>query len=283
MQIEVAILPQMVTRLSFRVVLVIDVVRATTSLVTLFERGARSVTLASTIDDARRRGSLHPDALLLGEQAGLPPAGFAYGNSPTELLEADVADRDLIFTTSNGTRALQAVADGRLVLAACLRNGRAAAQYAYAQATAMGADISIVCAGRARCTLVGQDDVICAGYLVEQLILANGGRIAPWQPDADFDTLPAPSLDDGLDLDDSALLALHFYRSVVASPHTPQPEEIMHAFTATGVGQGLARLGLAHDTAFCSQIDRSDRVPWLERRDAAPDDLRMIWHAGAGT
>ena len=53
MQIEVAILPQETTRLSSRVMLVINVIRATTSLVTLFERGARSVTLAPDIAAAR--------------------------------------------------------------------------------------------------------------------------------------------------------------------------------------------------------------------------------------
>ncbi len=280
MQIEVAFLPQTVTRLDSRVVLVIDVIRATTTIVTLFERGARTITLASDVEDARQRGGRYPDALLLGEHGGLPPQGFAYGNSPTELLESDVAGRDLIFTTSNGTRALQAVAGGRLVLAACMRNGRAAAYYAYEQASALGADISIVCAGRARCSLVGQDDVMCAGYLVEQLIAANDDRIAPWQPDADFDTLAAPPLDGGLDLDDSALLALRLYHSIVQAPRNPQSEEIVLAFAATGVGQGLAGLGLAHDTVFCAQIDRSACVPQLERHDSAPDELRMVWRGG---
>lgn len=282
MQIEVAILPQTVTRLHSRVVLVIDVVRATTSIVTLFERGAHAITLASDVEDARRRGIQHPQALLLGEQGGLPPVGFAYGNSPTELVEAEVNGRELLFTTSNGTRALQAVAGGRVVLAACMRNGRAAAQRAYAEATALGVDIAIVCAGRARCTLVGQDDVICAGYLVQELIAANGDRIAPWQPDADFDTVPAPPLDGGLDLDDSALLAHHLYCSVVKDPRNPLSSEIADAFAATAVGHGLKHLGLSHDTVFCAQIDRTDCVPKLERPDAAPDDMRMIWPGETG-
>jgi 2-phosphosulfolactate phosphatase len=281
MQIEVAILPQTVTRLHSRVVLVIDVIRATTSIVTLFERGAHTITLASDVQDARQRGIQHPHALLLGEQGGLLPTGFAYGNSPTELADAEVAGRELIFTTSNGTRALQAVAAGEVVLAACMRNGRAAARQAYALAVARGVDIAIVCAGRARCTLVGQDDVICAGFLVEQLIDANGGRIAPWQPDADFDTLSVPPLDGGLALDDSALLAHRLYCSVVKDQRNPQWAEIADAFAATAVGLGLTRLGLGHDTEFCAQIDCTDCVPQLERVDSTPGDLRMMWQGGA--
>jgi 2-phosphosulfolactate phosphatase len=280
MQIEVAILPHTVTRLHARVVLVVDVIRATTSIVTLFERGARTLTLASDVEDARRRGVRQPDALLLGEHGGLPPQGFAYGNSPTELAHAAVARRDLVFTTSNGTRAIHAVVGARAVLAACMRNARAAAQHAWDEAQALDADLAVVCAGRARCTLVGQDDLICAGYLVECLVALNGGRVAPWQPDADFDTLAAPPLDGGLDLDESAVLARQLYHAVVRRPHAPQPEEIARAFAATAVGQGLARLGHEHDTVFCAQPDRSACVPRLERHPPS-DDLRMTWQEGA--
>src|SRR5918998_2027632 len=144
MQIEVAILPRDITRLSSRVVLVIDVIRATTSLVTLFERGARSVMLAVDLAAARTAGRQHPEALLLGEHAGLAPPGFAYGNSPVELESADVAGRDLVFTTTNGTHALRTAAGARAVLAACLRNGRAAALQAYTLGRELGADIGIV-------------------------------------------------------------------------------------------------------------------------------------------
>ncbi len=271
MQIEVAILPQLATRLPSRVVLVIDVIRATTSLLTLFDRGARSVALASTVDDARAVGQQRPELLLLGEQAGLPPPGFAYGNSPVDLAAADVAGRDLVFTTSNGTRALQLVAGARAVLAACMRNGTAVARSAYRLAVEHGTDIGIVCAGRARCSLVGQDDVICAGYLVERLIEANGDRVAPWQPDADFaDVLPAPPLDGGLDLDDSALLALRLYRSVVAAPRAPQQAELADVFKQTAVGIGVERIGLGEDTVYCAAVDTSRLVPRL-RMDVETD------------
>jgi 2-phosphosulfolactate phosphatase len=271
MQIEVAILPQETTRLSSRVMLVIDVIRATTSLVTLFERGARSVTLAPDIAAAREEGQARPEMVLVGESGGLVAPGFAFSNSPVELARAGLADRDLVFTTSNGARALRAVAGARTVLAACMRNGRSAARSAYTLARELDADIGIVCAGRARCTLVGQDDVICAGYLVEQLLACNAGRVAPWQPDADFaDAVPAPPLDGGLDLDDSAALARRLYRSVVADPLHPQTDEIARVFAESAVGQGLERLGLAHDTIYCAAVDTSAFVPRLSDQAVAP-------------
>ena len=276
MQIEVGILPQATTRLSSRVILVIDVIRATTSLLTLFERGAHSVTLAPDIESARAEGRRRPASLLIGEIGGLAPPGFAYGNSPVELAQAQLAGHSLVFTTSNGTRALRSSAGARSVFAACMRNGRAAALLAYRAARKLDADIGIVCAGRAHCTLVGQDDIICAGYLVQCLIEANNGRIAPWQPDPDFaDVLTAPPLDGGLDLDDSAMLALRVYRSIVQAPDRPRPDEIAHAFRQTAVGVGLERLGLDHDTSYCAEIDRTELVPILDTALSASDRLIM--------
>lgn len=278
MQVEVAILPQDMTRLSSRVVLVIDVIRATTSLVTLFERGARSVALAADLAAAQQAGEGRSDVLLLGERAGLAPPGFAYGNSPVELEGAEVAGRDLIFTTTNGTHALRTAAGACGVLAACMRNGRAAALQAFQRARELGADIGIMCAGRGRCQLVGQDDVICAGYLVERLIEVNGGRISPWQPDSDFAAvLLPPPLEGGLDLDDSAALALRLYRGVVSDPAQPDPGEIARAFAETAVGKGLEGLGLAHDTVYCAEVDKSTLVPRLVDIGAAmPGELTMV-------
>lgn len=264
MQLEVAFLPRDITHLPRRVALVIDVVRATSTLDAIFAAGARSVALAESIEQARAAAQHDSARLLIGEMAGLPPAGFSYGNSPVVLAEADLRDRDVVFTTTNGTRALVAVAGAAFVLSACMRNGPAVVAAAYHLAQTHGLDLSIVCAGRAHGTQQGQDDVICAGYLVELLIGAAGGKLAPWQPDADFaQSLPPAPPVDGLDLDDSAWLALRVYRSVVADPQAPTSAEIERVFRTTGVGQGLHRLQADGDTAYCAVIAVSDRVPQL--------------------
>ncbi len=266
MHVEVAFLPRDATRLPERIALVIDVIRATTTLVTMFERGARSVALANDVLSARSAAQQQAHSLLLGEVAGLPPEDFAYGNSPVALLDADLQQRDAIFSTTNGTRALVAAASAAGVVAACLRNGRAAVATALEMAQAVGADISVVCAGRAGGTQQGLDDLICAGYLVEQLLAQTGGRVAAWQPDADFASTVARTEDtDGLELDDSALTALRLYRDVVRIPLQPQPAEIESVFFETGVGQGLSRLDLADDVRFCAAIDVSEVVPRLVR------------------
>ncbi len=266
MHVEVALLPRDVTRLPERVALVIDVIRATTTLVTMFERGCRAVRLAGDVLSARAAHRARPDAVLVGEVAGLPPDDFSYGNSPVALADADLRGREVIFSTSNGTRALVAVAGAAGVIAACLRNGRAAVAAALELAESTRSDLGIVCAGRAGGTQQGLDDVICAGYLVEQIIQQSGGIIAPWQPDADFvATLPRDESIAGVQLDDSARIALRLYRSVVRDPLQPQVEEIAPVLYESGAGQGLTRLGLAADVAFCAAIDTTGIVPRFTR------------------
>lgn len=272
MHVEVALLPRDATRLPERVALVIDVVRATTTLCTMFERGARSVTLANDVAIARSLARNQANTLLIGEVAGLPPHDFAYGNSPVELQQAQLAERDVVFSTTNGTRALVAVQSAAAIVAACLRNGRAAVQVALDLARERGADITIVCAGRAGGTQQGMDDIICAGYLVEQIIVQRGGVIAPWQPDADFAATVArsPAPTGSIELDDSALLARKLYRSVVSDPLEPHLHEIEPVFFEAGVGQGLQRLGHAADVTYCAAIGVSDVVPQVAQAGQTP-------------
>jgi 2-phosphosulfolactate phosphatase len=267
MHIEVACLPRDATRLPERVALVIDVIRATTTIVTMFERGARAVKLTSEMVSARGAIGQHTATLLIGEVGGVHPPDFAYGDSPVALIDVDLRQHDVIFSTSNGTNALVAAAEASAVIAACMRNGPAAVATALERARAAQADISIICAGRAGSTQQGLDDLICAGYLVQQLITQTGGMIASWQPDADFAaSLPhSESEPSSVELDDSALIALKLYQSVVENPLQPKSSEIEAAFQEAGSAQGLSRLGFAEDVIFCAQIDVSEVVPQLAR------------------
>jgi 2-phosphosulfolactate phosphatase len=114
---------------------VFDVLRATTSMITALDHGARSIIPVVDIPEALARRQSHPDALLAGERDGLRiPASLAHGthfdlgNSPLEFTRDRVADRTIIMTTTNGTRALRAAAGGSSVLVACFRNLRAVAE-----------------------------------------------------------------------------------------------------------------------------------------------------------
>ena len=110
-----------------------DVLRASSSIVTLLERGCERVVAAANIAEARRLHERLPDHLLCGEADGLPPDGFDYGNSPVEFSRLDLAGKSVILATTNGTRALAAAADGAAaVLVGCLLNRTAVARAAIA-------------------------------------------------------------------------------------------------------------------------------------------------------
>ena len=84
-------------------VVAIDVLRASTSIVTAFRNGCLEVVPVATLDDAWRVAASRPDALLCGERMGKRVDGFDLGNSPLEYSPEVVSGRTLIMSTTNGT------------------------------------------------------------------------------------------------------------------------------------------------------------------------------------
>lgn len=149
--------------LAHRAVLVVDVLRASTTIVAALASGCAAIVPVPDPEEARRRLAATPGALVAGERRGEPLAGFDLGNSPLEFTPARVAGRTVIFTTSNGTRALLAARAAAAVAVAGLVNLGAAAGWARAQ----GRDVTIACAGERGARSL--EDWVCAGLLVARL------------------------------------------------------------------------------------------------------------------
>ena len=130
MKIDAALLPHQWFDQPHSVCVLVDVLRASSSIVTLFERGCTRVLAAANIEEARELGHRFPDHLLCGEKNGLPPEGFHYGNSPAEFSKLDLSGRSAVLATSNGTRVLAALAEAPTVLVGCLLNRTAVARAA---------------------------------------------------------------------------------------------------------------------------------------------------------
>ena len=113
------------------VMVMIDVLRASTSICTAIYNGAREAIPCKTIEEAWeiRKSIKHNDVLLCGERQGIKPEGFDLGNSPFEYSPAVVDGKSLIMTTTNGT-AIFSLADGRPValIGSCV-NRKAVADY----------------------------------------------------------------------------------------------------------------------------------------------------------
>ncbi len=220
------------------VVLVVDVLRATTTAIAYLERGADALLLTATPEKAL---SLRAEGVLLGgERGGLPLPGFDFGNSPVEAAAQNFTAKTVVMNTTNGTGAAHVAAEtGKHVLLAALTNAHAAARRARALATE---EIAVVCAGTdARVSL---EDVYAAGVLAEYLLAL-----------ADF------SIDDG------TRIALTVRRNA-ANP--------VEALGSSGHGQHLARLGLGEDVRYAAQVSTSTVVPVLAEAQDLPGALRFV-------
>ena len=175
--------------------LIVDILRATTVMVSWFAAGGAKLYPAASVEAARELAkSLRlkgENPLLMGERNAVAPEGFDLGNSPLDITPELAGKHSCaVMATTNGTKAiLKASAMGAPVLAACARNAPAA----LAAALTRGDRVGILCSGR-----LGRpswDDTLCAGLLVACLKencsdtrLADGARLAhlAWLASKDF-------------------------------------------------------------------------------------------------
>jgi 2-phosphosulfolactate phosphatase len=144
--------------------IVVDVIRATSSIAQALASGYERVLCCEEIDDARAlRSELSGEAVVGGEREAARIDGFDVGASPREFAEGAKA-RTLILTTTNGTRAiLTAVERCDVVLLGSLLNLRAVAD----SGRAHGGDVAVVCSGFKG--MFALDDAYCAGRIVGAL------------------------------------------------------------------------------------------------------------------
>jgi 2-phosphosulfolactate phosphatase len=143
-------------------VVVFDVLRATSSMITGLAHGVAGFFPVKTVEAARERKEREPDRLLAGERHGVPPLGFDLGNSPNEF--RNVRDRKIIITTTNGTAALEQVRDAKTVLVGALMNIAALANFIRSSSPQ---HLLLVCAGTGdRFSL---EDAVGAGALLASL------------------------------------------------------------------------------------------------------------------
>jgi 2-phosphosulfolactate phosphatase len=227
------------------VYLVIDVIRATTSMAVMFDQGAARVLVAGTIEEAREATQKIPGVLLCGERNVQPVPGFDYGNSPVQFSQVDLTGRELIMTTTNGTRAFYACPLDSTRLAGSFYNAEAVALKALTMAKDQGGNISLVCSGEL--DYFALDDAVCAGYLALELQRLQG-QVIP------------------LDLDESALAAIALYEAF------EPPKVIDYCNSAQAVILG----GLPDDPPFCMRKSVSQSVPMVVGRESETGLLVIV-------
>lgn len=211
-----------------RTVVVIDVLRATSTMVEALVNGARSILPVAGVDEAvRKADELGRDAVLLcGERDAEPIRGFQFGNSPIEFTADRVAGRTLIMTTTNGTNTLLLGSSGTSCFAGSLLNARAVAR----RLVELGTDTLLLCSGREGSFAL--EDALCAGRIA-RLVREGAGSIGG---------------NDGL----TAVLRLSRSRPSVQT------------LARTAAGRRLEEIGRHDDIAFCAQENRYEAVPVLD-------------------
>ena len=239
------------------IAVVIDVLRASTTIVTALAHGAAGVRPVLTVEVARALAASFGSGVLLGgERGGLRIDGFDLGNSPLEYSRARVAGRRIVITTTNGTAAVDACKDASEVLIGAIVNRAAAAARARELAVAHGTStIHLVCAGTDG--EVTEEDRLAAGA-----ILDAAGRL----PGGSDDTLDA-----------SATAALETFRGVLsAAADTGAASAITAAFAMSRGGRNLIELGMRADLPAAAAIDSLRVVPRLDRA-ARGDEATTGW------
>lgn len=234
-------LPQLTTpeELAGAAVVVIDVLRAATVIAHALAAGARAVVPCLEVEDALRTAAQLPkgDAVLGGEREGLKIPGFELGNSPDEFTSQSIGGKTLVFTTTNGTRAMIACKQARRVMTGAFVNASAVAE-----ALAGEENVHLLCAGtRGEVT---REDVLCAGLLADRLIGAQSSA---------------------LEINDQLLIARDVWLAFAASQKSADlSASLALALRSTQGGRNLTCLGLVNDIDVAARLDRFQFVPQLD-------------------
>ena len=240
MDIDVVLLPRDLTpaHLDGRVVVVFDVLRATTSMAAALAAGVREIRIFGDLREAQEAAARHagPAArLLCGEENCLKPAGFDLGNSPGAFSRARHAGRTVYMSTTTGTRAVVAACQAAVVLTGALVNASAVARAVTRRWPGMA--VTLLCAGTGGAAAM--EDVIGAGAVMDAL--SRPGTLAPSS--------------------DVALMALRLFRS--------SRNDLRAALAESRGGQNVIKAGLAPDIDFAARLDALDVVGVVEKEPLA--------------
>jgi len=209
--------------------IVIDLLRATSTMIWAISNGANVIIPVENILEAKLFKRLDESVLLGGERGGLKIEGFDLDNSPLSYKKEVVFGKAIVMTTTNGTRALKKASFAKRIFLGSFINGKKTAEYILKEALKDDMQkIAIVCAGtEEKFTL---EDVLCAGYFVDI-----------------FKTCL-----EKIEVDDLSLASYELYKKFENDPH----EILKYSYHYNH----LKKLGFEADLEFCLKKDFVDCV-----------------------
>ncbi|MDG1991687.1 MAG: 2-phosphosulfolactate phosphatase [Pirellulales bacterium] len=223
------------------IAIIVDVLRASTTIATALEAGAAFVKPVVEVEEAHRlRSSSGGSWLLGGERGGVQIPGFDLGNSPAEYCRSVVDGRGIILTTTNGTLAIERCLAAEMVLVGSFLNRNAVAKKAVLLASNRGIDaIHLVCAGtNGRET---EEDFLGAGSIIHAGVSKSSRSHL-------LDT-------------ESEKASAEFLRVVNGS--SDAQSQLVDSFCQSLGGRNLIELGMESDFVLAAAIDQCCVVPCL--------------------
>lgn len=214
--------------LTHRTVIVIDVLRATSTIVTALQYGASGVIPVETVSQAKQIAK--DQDVLAGERFCKKISGFDAGNSPYEYMSNSIEGKRIVLTTSNGTRAIQKALKADYILAGAIINAQATAHVA----CKLRKDVALLCSGAQ--DEFAFEDGLCAGLIIAELHRCMGNANELTMNDVGY---------------------------TVHSSYQYYANRIPEALQQCSGGKKLCKLGFAKDVEFCATVNTYSLVPIL--------------------
>lgn len=211
-----------------KIVVVIDVFRATSVITTAIMNGCKEVIPLLTIEEAFELKNNNRDKkyVLGGERRAVKIDDFDYSNSPLEYSRENVFNKSVILTTTNGTRALTNCINGDRVLVGCMLNAGALAK----KIVEINQDVVIVNAGtNGEFSL---DDFICSGFIISETVDLIGKESIILS-----------------DISKSALISYKEHKDIISYVKEARHYNVM------------MNLGLENDIEYCIQKNITNVIP----------------------
>ncbi len=214
---------------SGKTTVVIDVLRASTVIVTALKNGAREIIPVITIDFAIKvsGNAFGGQTLLGGERNTKMVEGFNLGNSPAEYKPEVVSGKSIILYTTNGSKSIVKAKFSEKLFICCFNNLHSVANHLLA----LKKDVEIVCAGTSG--NFNLEDAVCAGKLLSEM----------------------QKIDDTLEFNDSGRASLNLNKSF--------GRNLTKMLKETDHGKLLIQNGFSTDLKMCAQLGTTDLIPYF--------------------
>jgi 2-phosphosulfolactate phosphatase len=210
----------------FEIVVVIDVLRATSAICAAFDNGIQSIIPVPTVEEAwayKQKGYLAG-----AERKGQIVEGFDFGNSPFSYMREDFKGKDVVLTTTNGTKSLDVAKDAEIVVVGAFLNLEALCKWLEKQ------DKNVLCLCSGWQDKFNLEDTICAGAICQYLI-GTGNYISD---------------------EDSSIAAKYLYLSA--------KDNYLGYLKSSSHRRRLKNLNLNEDIKYCLTPNQTNVIPILK-------------------